>query len=243
MGAVRQGALQSPSGAGLRQGKHPGSKQKGTGAEYSGGRQPREDRAPERLRREDRTGGRQRRHAAVPAGPAIAASCFTGITAAHPSVSPAPLRRAPFTAYAEPADTEKLPGADFLTVRSGGIDRISESGAASIGRALLCTLDQNGENAMTILTNELKAKLPAAHSGGADRGWLIVGCAATLEGGSWRGSNDSCYNRDVTCQHEPKELRCPRCGTGLYLEYRYPAPGTPLNHYRCNNCGYERDGE
>ena len=28
---------------------------------------------------------------------------------------------------------------------------------------------------MTILTNELKAKLPAAHSGGADRGWLIVG--------------------------------------------------------------------
>jgi len=146
-------------------------------------------------------------------------------------------------------------------------------------------MDQNGENVMTILTNELKAKLLAvrsageaatllkdagvdapmaerlwtelkhkreangkelspeeleAISGGADRDWLTDGCAATVEPGSWCGSNDACWYWDVEYAHEPKEI-CPKCGGYLYLEYRHTGLGSMMNHYKCNNCGYEKD--
>ena len=78
---------------------------------------------------------------------------------------------------------------------------------------------------------------------GADCDRLTEGCAASAEAGSWCGSNDSCVYLDVACNHELTDHNCPVCGTSLYTEYRYPAPGTPLNHYKCNNCGYEKEGK
>ena len=95
------------------------------------------------------------------------------------------------------------------------------------------------------LTDELKAKLCSAKSEeaaaallkGADRGWLEEGCAASAEAGSRYGSNDSCVYLDVACNHELTDHKCPVCGTSLYLEYGYPAPGAPLNHCKCNNFG------
>ena len=48
-------------------------------------------------------------------------------------------------------------------------------------------------------------------SGGVDRDWLEVGCAATVEPGSWCGSNDYCYCVDVTYVNTPNK-RCPYCG-------------------------------
>ena len=37
-----------------------------------------------------------------------------------------------------------------------------------------------------------------AVSGGEDRDWVADGCAATVNYGSWCGSNDMCYWIDVT---------------------------------------------
>ena len=51
-----------------------------------------------------------------------------------------------------------------------------------------------------------------AVSGGADRDWLTDGCAATVEPKSWCDSNDSCIFFDVTYNHEPANVICPKCG-------------------------------
>ena len=102
------------------------------------------------------------------------------------------------------------------------------------------------------ITKELTQKLFAdgrklspdeleAVSGGYDRDWLTDGCAATVEAGSWCGSNDSCWNWDVTYHHEPSKHKCSVCGTNMYLEYRYTGLGSARYHYKCNNCGHEME--
>lgn len=82
-------------------------------------------------------------------------------------------------------------------------------------------------------------------SGGADRDWLSDGCAATVKAESWCGSNDSCHLWDVTYDHEPVKLICPKCGINLYLDHVDYAhfvgndpKGFDTYHYRCKKCGY-----
>ena len=79
-------------------------------------------------------------------------------------------------------------------------------------------------------------------SGGADRDWLTDGCAATVEAGSWCGSNDSCYEWDVTYDHYPVKNLCPICGINLYLDHvkrhHHPGEGDDTYFYRCNKCGH-----
>ncbi len=72
-----------------------------------------------------------------------------------------------------------------------------------------------------------------AVSGGFDRDWLTDGCAATVEPGSWCGSNDSCYMVDVVYSHRPIGI-CPYCGG-----YRYSRPS--LEEYVCSKCGRTKD--
>lgn len=86
---------------------------------------------------------------------------------------------------------------------------------------------------------ELSADELETVSGGADRDWLTDGCAATVEPGSWCGSEDSCSIWDVTYDNEPSKLLCPKCGVNLCLEYvDYDTnPNDDTYHYRCPNCG------
>ena len=60
-----------------------------------------------------------------------------------------------------------------------------------------------------------------AVSGGADRDWLEVGCAATVEPESWCDSNDYCVWCDVTYSHAPYTHTCPKCGAFMYVDYKY----------------------
>ena len=69
-------------------------------------------------------------------------------------------------------------------------------------------------------------------SGGADRDWLIDGCAATVEPGSWCGSNDACCIWDVTYDHQPREF----CSCGGIMYYTF---GT--TKFKCISCGKEKD--
>lgn len=73
-----------------------------------------------------------------------------------------------------------------------------------------------------------------AVSGGADRDWLTDGCAATVEAGSWCGSNDSCAVWSVTYDHEPVRFKCDKCLTNYYIadENDY------TRIYKCPKCGY-----
>ena len=73
-----------------------------------------------------------------------------------------------------------------------------------------------------------------AVTGGADRDWVTDGCAATVEPGSWCGSNDSCVVVDVTYVHEPIRYACDMCGGKTY----YLSGGRRI-HYKCTVCGYE----
>ena len=61
----------------------------------------------------------------------------------------------------------------------------------------------------TLSVDELEAV-----SGGADRDWLINGCAATVEAGSSCSSNDKCVWWDVTYEHAPSDT-C-SCGGIIY---------------------------
>ena len=88
----------------------------------------------------------------------------------------------------------------------------------------------------------------AAVSGGADRDLDDDGCSATVEEGSWCGSDDDCYYWDVTyCNVD-------RCTDGqkhewdLYsAEYEYDpmvsrAGGEVLHRiYRCRKCGNTKE--
>ena len=67
-----------------------------------------------------------------------------------------------------------------------------------------------------------------AVAGGADREWLKEGCAATVEPGSWCGSNDYCSLLDVTYDIIPWDY-CPQCDGMLYFR------GRGLG-YKCNSC-------
>ena len=69
-------------------------------------------------------------------------------------------------------------------------------------------------------------------SGGEDRDWLIDGCAATVEPGSWCGSNDACIIWDVTYDHQPREF----CACGGIMYYTF---GT--TKFKCISCGKEVD--
>jgi ribosomal protein S27E len=81
-----------------------------------------------------------------------------------------------------------------------------------------------------------------AVSGGADRDWLTDGCAATVEPKSWCDSNDSCIWWDVTYDHEPANVICPKCGAFMYVNWvdYDPNPSNDTYHYKCKNCGTEK---
>ena len=73
-------------------------------------------------------------------------------------------------------------------------------------------------------------------SGGRD--YAKKGCCATVEPGSWCGSNDACIIFDVCYANAPVNKKCPNCRTylyntscqeGLYKVYKYV----------CWKCGYE----
>ena len=75
-------------------------------------------------------------------------------------------------------------------------------------------------------------------SGGVDRDWLEVGCAATVEPSSWCGSNDYCYFVDVTYVNTPNK-RCPYCGGWqmLYRTVKFRKPGViEEKEYWCSAC-------
>lgn len=80
----------------------------------------------------------------------------------------------------------------------------------------------------------------AAVSGGADRDWVEVDCAATVEPNSWCYSDDACVKWDVTYENWPQDERCPTCGIYLYRKE------DPFEAYYkriavrciCKKCGY-----
>lgn len=77
-----------------------------------------------------------------------------------------------------------------------------------------------------------------AVSGGADRNWATDGCAATVEYGSWCGSNDKCVNWDVTYDFQPTSTLCPNCGKNMYLQNRINIGGSKYEEqHRCKFCG------
>ena len=77
-----------------------------------------------------------------------------------------------------------------------------------------------------------------AVSGGADRDWLEVGCAATVEPGSWCGSNDWCAIVDVTYVNSPNRV-CPYCGGySIFIgrvEFRKPGVAHEKKYW-CSSC-------
>lgn len=91
-------------------------------------------------------------------------------------------------------------------------------------------------------SEELSTDELAAVSGGADRDWLTDGCAATVEPGSWCGSNDACSIWSVTYSHEPTSNKCPRCGGFLYVvRTSYGTnPSDDEALLKCRNCDYQQ---
>lgn len=88
-------------------------------------------------------------------------------------------------------------------------------------------------------TDELEAV-----SGGTDRDWATDGCAATVEPGSWCGTNDNCVAIYVTYDHEPEKETCPECGSFMYIYHTNTvhagSESKEFNYYRCPKCGYEK---
>ncbi len=80
-----------------------------------------------------------------------------------------------------------------------------------------------------------------AIAGGADRDWLTDGCAATVEPGSWCGSNDACHKWDVVYDHKPSKNTCPVCRINLYLDHEEHSSEITI-YYRCIKCGYVKEG-
>ena len=77
-----------------------------------------------------------------------------------------------------------------------------------------------------------------AVSGGADRNWATEGCAATVEYGSWCGSNDKCIYWSVTYDFQPTSTLCPNCGKNMYLQDRiHHGDSKYEEQYRCRFCG------
>ena len=85
---------------------------------------------------------------------------------------------------------------------------------------------------------ELSADELEAISGGADRNWATDGCAATVEPGSWCGSNDKCIVVNVTYDYQPTGHLCPNCGNYMYLHNQISLGGHQYeDQYRCKFCG------
>ena len=77
-----------------------------------------------------------------------------------------------------------------------------------------------------------------AVSGGEDRDWVLDGCAATVEYGSWCGSNDKCIYWDVTYDFQPTGHLCPNCGKNMYQQNTiYHGDNQYEDQYRCKYCG------
>ena len=78
-----------------------------------------------------------------------------------------------------------------------------------------------------------------AVSGGADRDWLKEGCAATVEAGSWCGTNDNCVWIDVQYDHIPVKDSCPQCGGQMYLDrIEVESKAKAYDYCKCLRCGY-----
>lgn len=75
-----------------------------------------------------------------------------------------------------------------------------------------------------------------AVSGGADRNWETDGCAATVEAGSWCGSNDKCFTWEVTYDNMPS-MTCSICNGAM----EYIGGTGHYETYRCKKCGYTRE--
>ena len=74
----------------------------------------------------------------------------------------------------------------------------------------------------------------AAVSGGADRDWIEDGCAATVEKGSWCGSDDFCIWFDVTySNYDP----CPKGGNHEWKEKRKSVLNLAQYYRQCKKCG------
>ena len=77
-----------------------------------------------------------------------------------------------------------------------------------------------------------------AVSGGADLDWVTDGCAATVEAGSWCGTNDSCVWIDVQYDHPPVKDPCPQCGGQMYMDQvEYESKGNAYYYRKCLRCG------
>ena len=79
-----------------------------------------------------------------------------------------------------------------------------------------------------------------AVSGGADRDWLQVGCAATVEPNSWCGCDDWCEIWDVSYVNSPARV-CPHCG-GMQIfkgvvNNRVPGHAQSEEAFWCSSCG------
>lgn len=83
--------------------------------------------------------------------------------------------------------------------------------------------------------SELSLEELEAVSGGEDRDWITDGCAATVEPGSWCGSNDSCHVWDITYDNPPKAL-CPKCGGGMTKSI-----DDNVVRYTCAVCGHVKE--
>ena len=92
---------------------------------------------------------------------------------------------------------------------------------------------------LTLSPDELEAV-----SGGYDRDWLTEGCAATVQYGSWCGSNDNCIFFSVTYEHAQSQYTCPYCKIRLYHDKDLVdadlGEGRSYNKttYKCKNCGH-----
>ena len=84
------------------------------------------------------------------------------------------------------------------------------------------------------MRQELSPDEMEAASGGEERDWLTDGCAATVEAGSWCGSNDKCHRWDVIYEHMPTSRSCRRCGLKKVIIER--ETGSKVT-YLCQNCG------
>lgn len=85
-------------------------------------------------------------------------------------------------------------------------------------------------------------ELEAVSGGGslwfdADRDWLVDGCQATVEPGSWCGSNDRCHAFEVSYEHRPVRY-CSKCGGISYKIHPYGG-NEKATWSRCVVCGYE----
>ena len=73
-----------------------------------------------------------------------------------------------------------------------------------------------------------------AVSGGADRDWIEDGCSATVEDGSWCGSDDYCIWVDVTySNYDP----CPKGGNHDWKKITKYEFNLPQYYIQCKKCG------